>query len=314
METLIIHSGLRQGRVAELTRSQGERLAVGRGFDNDLVIADVHIAPRQLEFVRENDTWTLRVLDFTNPVQLNDRVVGAAPVEIRSGDKLTIGRTRLGLYDAAHPVERTRKLVISNWIERYAGNAVAPLLLLAAACLLDVGSSYFEASTQLDWTEYIYGILFMGIVVVAWSGLWALVGRIIRHQGQFGLHLMATSACYMLLVVLTLGVSYLIYNLHDPVAEELQAWLVTLIALVALLRLNLLIATHVEHPLRVAAFFGALTVGLWYGLIVFGEDDEFEFSPVYSSTLQPPLLNIGAGSAPDDYFEQVSNRVLELER
>ena len=134
METLIIHSGLRQGRVAELTRSQGGRLTVGRGFDNDLVIADVHIAPQQLEFVRENDTWTLRVLDFTNPVQLNDRVVGDEPVEIRSGDKLTIGRTRLALYDAAHPVERTRKLVISNWIERYAGNAVALLFLLEAHC------------------------------------------------------------------------------------------------------------------------------------------------------------------------------------
>lgn len=314
METLIVHSGLRQGRVAELTRASGARFTVGRGFDNDLVIADVHVAPRQLEFVREGDTWFLRVQDFTNPVQLNDNIIGAEPVAIRSGDRLAIGRTRLGLYDAAHPVERTRKLVISNWIERYAGSVFAPLLFLLAACLLDLGSSYFEASTELDWTEYVYGVLFMGIIVLVWSGLWALAGRIIRHHGQFGLHLMATSTAYMLLVLLTLGCTYLIYNLHNPAAEEAQAWLVTFVALVAVLRLNLLIATHVERPLRVATFFAALTITLWYGLILFGEDEEFQFTPVYSATLKPPLFNLGAGSSPEAHFESVGSEAARLER
>lgn len=314
METLIIHTGLRHGRVAELTRSQGERLSIGRGFDNDLVIADVHIAAQQLVFERDGDHWLLRVLDFTNPVQLNDKIVGGEPVAIRSGDKLTIGRTRLGLYDAAHPVERTRKLVISNWIERYAGSVVAPLAFLLMACLLDVGSSYLEASTQLDWAEYAYGILFMGIVVVAWSSIWALTGRIIRHQAQFGLHLMATSAAYMLLVAITLGSTYLIYNLHNPAVEELQAWVVTFIAMVALLRLNLMIATHIVQPLRVAVVFSALIISTWYGLILFGEEDEFQFSPSYSSTLKPPVLNLGSGASPDDYFNQVSEEVRALER
>ncbi|NND68765.1 MAG: hypothetical protein HKN19_14345, partial [Halioglobus sp.] len=161
---------------------------------------------------------------------------------------------------------------------------------------------------------YVYGVLFTAVVVVAWSGLWALVGRVIRHQHQFGLHLMATSASYMLLVALTLGCTYLIYNLHNPVAEEAQAWLVTFVALVALLRLNLLIATHVVQPLRVAAFCGALTVSVWYGLVLFGEDDELQLTPVYSSTLKPPLFNLGTCTSPDDYFDEVTARMLELER
>ncbi len=313
MDTLIIHSGLRQGRVAELTRSKGDRLSVGRGFGNDLVIADVHIAPQQLEFLREGDDWQLRVLDFTNPVQLNDRVVGEEPVTVRSGDRLTIGRTRLALYDAAHPVERTRKLMLSNWMERHAGSVIAPLLFLLGACLLDLCTSYFEASTELDWSEYVYGILFMGIVVVIWSGLWALAGRIIRHQAQFGLHLVASSTAYMLLVVLTLGCTYLFYNLHNPLTEELQAWLVTFVALAAALRLNLLIATHVLQPLRVAVFFSALTVAVWYGLILFGEDDEFQFSPVYSSTLKPPPFNLGAAAAPDAYFDAMEAKMRDIE-
>ncbi len=71
MDALVVQIGARQGRVAEVTRSVGDQMAIGRAYDNDLVLTDLHVAPHQLAFTKQDDGWNLRVLDHTNPVLLN---------------------------------------------------------------------------------------------------------------------------------------------------------------------------------------------------------------------------------------------------
>jgi pSer/pThr/pTyr-binding forkhead associated (FHA) protein len=313
MDSLVIHSGARHGHVAEVTRSRADQLSVGRGYGNDLIISDVHISPEQVLFVREEEDWILHVLDHTNPVLLNDKILGTEPTLIRSGDKLTLGRTRLGLYSADHPLELTRKLVLSNWIGRYTGSTFIPLLFLLAACLLDLGLSYFESSTDLVWKDYAYSVLFMGVVVVAWAGLWSLAGRLIRHQHHFGLHLMAASATYALLTLLTLASIYFFYPVHSTLIEDVAAWMCTFVALTVVIRLNLLLATHVERPLPVAALFSAVTLAVWFGLIQLGDSDNFQYTPEYSKTLKPPILNVGPTTTSDEYFSALVQEINKAE-
>lgn len=314
MDTLVVQSGVKQGRIAEVTRSDGDTLCIGRGYDNDLVLTDPHIAPRQLEFFREDEQWYLRALDHTNPVMLNDKAVGADPVPVHSGDKLAVGRTRLALYAADHEVEPTRKLVLSSWVERYSGTFLTPILFLVGACLFDMALTYYEGSTDLIWEDYAYGALFLGVMILAWSGLWSLIGRIIRHQHQFGLHLMAGAASLLLISVLTVLGSYLVYSLHNLLVSELLDWLIAFIALAALIRLNLLLATHINNILAVAAVFSALTLAVTYGFTVFGESDEFQYEPEYSSSLKPPAFNVIGGETLDDYFSAVAAELAEFDQ
>ena len=57
MDTLVVQAGIRHGRAADLARSHDGKLSIGRGYGNDLVLTDLHVAPQQLAFYRDGLQW-----------------------------------------------------------------------------------------------------------------------------------------------------------------------------------------------------------------------------------------------------------------
>lgn len=313
METLVIQTGTRHGRVAELSRSREDSFTIGRSFNNDLVLTDLHVAPQQLKLSREGETWTLSVLDETNPVLLNGkRVTDESPV-VKSGDRLSIGRTRLSIFSEDHPVEQTRKLVLSNWLSGESINPILPVAMLLLACLIDFTLSYFEASTSLKWEEVASDELFAAVVIVLWAGIWAITGRIVRHQHHFGLQILATVAIFVFAGLLAMLAEYIAYPFHSPSVDELTGWLVFFAILSLLLRFNLMIATSIHQPGLVASVMAGLLVSVIYGFYIFGNTGEFQYKPVYSAELKPPIIGLYRGISTADYFSQTAKAIESLE-
>lgn len=314
MDTLVIQTGVKHGRVAEVTRSTGARLRIGRGFDNDVVLTDRHVAPRQVEFFRDGEHWRMRVLDRTNPVFLNDRQVTEEAPLVRPEDTLTLGRTRLSIHATDQPVEKTHRLVLAHWLARDTLSPFVPIAALALLALLDLVLTWVEGSTTLSWTELAYGQLLAVVIVTVWAGLWAVAGRIVRHQHHFGLQLMAASCIMLLTSVLVLGAEYLAYPFHDAGISEAFGWGAAFVLLAVLFHLNLVIATNLLRARAAALALSALLVAVLYGFSVFGESEEEEplLLPTYSQTLAPPpLSSIGAGRA-DTYFREVARAMDRL--
>jgi len=314
VDTLILQTGVRHGRVAELTRSREGKLCVGRGFDNDLVLTDAYVAPRQIEFRRDGAHWLMVVLDHTNPVFLNDRKVAQQAVAVSEGDTVTVGRTRLTVHSSEHPVEGTRKLLLANWLTRDSGSPVTPLLFLVAAALLDLGLTWAESATNLKWGDLIYGQLWAVVIVLLWAGIWALVGRVVRHQHHFGLQLI-TAACVMFFAsVFALGAEYLAFPFHHPHVTEAFNWTATFLLLAVLFHVNLMIATNLLNIRAVAATMSALVVVVLFGFFWFSESDDENRTlvPTYSATLLPPLAGARHGGDADAYFARVAKQVEAL--
>ncbi|MCB1842868.1 MAG: FHA domain-containing protein [Halioglobus sp.] len=312
METLIVQSGIKHGRIAELTRANGERLSIGRSYDNDLVLTDIHVAPRQVAFFRDEAGWHMQVLDTTNPVFLNDRKVGGDTTPlVHCGDTVTVGRTRLSLYSAQRSVEKTRKLRLANWLSRDSGNGFLPVLVLLVFALADFGLTFAESSTSLNWGEPAYGQLMAVVIAVLWAGIWALVGRIIRHQPHFGLQLMAAASVMLLTTVLVLGAEYLAYPFHSVRVSELFAWGASFLLFALLFYLNLTIATQLLNARAVAIAMSALIITVLYAFTEFGnsEDEQMALWPEYSTTLAPPVLPLPRGASADDYFARLRQQV-----
>jgi hypothetical protein len=312
MDALVVQIAGRQGRVAELTRSRDGSLCVGRSYDNDLILTDQHVAPQQLAFTQVDDQWQMQVLDHTNPVLLNSKKVIGDSTPVSSGDLVTIGRTRLSLYSSETPVERTRKLVLSNWLALDNTGPIIPVLVLLAVCLFDLTLSYFEESIDLKWEPYAYGVLFSGVIIVSWAGLWAIAGRILRHQHHYGLQLIATTVVSLLASLLSLVGTYLAYPFHNVPVSDAVEWAVILVVLTALLHLNLLIATNIRRTLAVATALAALVTGVSFAFVLFGQDDEIYYIPEYSSTLLPPAFQVFEGQSMDGYFARVKDEVRDL--
>jgi pSer/pThr/pTyr-binding forkhead associated (FHA) protein len=309
MDTLVVQAGIRHGRAADLARSHDGMLSIGRGYGNDLVLTDLHVAPQQLAFYRDGLQWKMMVLDHTNPVLLNGKQVSGESAVVQSGDTITIGRTRLAIFSAEHPVERTRKLVLSNWLARDVESLYMPIAILLAVCLFDLLLGFFEGSTDLKWEDAAYSEMFAVVLIVLWAGLWSLAGRIFRHQQQFGLQLMATVAVFLFASLLSLVGGYLAYSFHSTMADEILGWGVFFIVLVVLFRLNLIIATNIGDTRLVSVVLGVVVTGLTYGFLRLGQADEFHYEAEYSSVVKPPFAHIISGISADDYFSRVAKKV-----
>lgn len=312
MDTLVIQTGTRQGRVAELIRVREGSLSIGRSFENDLVLTDLHVAPRQIEIVRDGDQWRLSVLDRTNPALHNGKKITEESPIIQSGDRLTIGRTRLSLFSEQHPVEDTRKLVLSSSLSRESINPLLPIVVLLLACLFDAVLTYFEGSTTLQWEELFSGELLAAVLIVIWAGVWAIAGRIVRHQYHLGLQIIATAAVFLFSSLLGFFAEYVAYPFHSPFVDEVIGWVIFFAILALLLRLNLTVATNIQRTALASFVLAGLVVVVLYGFYFFDDPEEVQYVPAYSAELKPPGLGYSRSSSLDEYFSELSSVAEDL--
>ena len=305
MGSLVIQSGIRHGRFAELTRSNGERLSIGRGFNNDLVLTDPHVAPNQLEFCKMDDHWFLTVLDDVNPIKINGKTV-SGQVAIESGDHIAIGRTKLVAYTQDHAVAPTKKLLLSNLLSGSSLNPLWPIVVLLLTTLVSFGLEYVESATSFEWEKSASEILLSIVFIVIWAGCWALAGRIFRHQHHMGLQLIATSFISLLSVVLLMAAEFVVYPFHSVKIEEAMLWVFFYVVFSAMLYCNLVLALNVQRPARVSCVLVAITLAVFYGFETFEESSYYASSPEYSTSVKPPILGVYKGVSGQDYWQAVS--------
>jgi Inner membrane component of T3SS, cytoplasmic domain len=314
LEAIVVQVEARHGRVAEFSRSSGKHIRVGRAYDNDLVLTDLHVAPHQLRFFREDEQWFMEVTDQVNPVLLNKRPVTEKQCAVGAGDEITVGRTRLHVFSIDHVVEPTRKLMVSNLLALENTGPFLPLAVLIGVSLIDLVTNFFYSSTNLKWLEQVYAVLFSAVICVVWAGLWAIAGRILRQQHHFGLQLIVASGFSLLMTVLAIAANYVAFHAFDAGVEEFVSWLVYACMLLILFRLNFMIATNVQRPLLASFIATALLLGAVYGMYYPWDDEEFEYAPVYSEILLPPPLVVTGGDSAQEYFSDVSDAFQAMEQ
>ena len=311
MGSLVLQYGVRNGRVAEIAKSQQGVLSVGRGYDNNLVLTDAHVAPQQLKLQWNGNDWTLIVLDDTNPVLLNGEPVSPASstqrgiATVRSGDRLVVGRTAMTAYLPDHVLAPTRTLLLSGFLRRRLASVWMAFAILLLVCGLHVLGAYYLAATDLKWQNSLLLGVFSGVFYLFWAGLWSLAGRVLHHHSHFALQLIATCAVLLLWSVLDIASLVLEYTTHQLLLVELIDYAVVFFFVAILLRLNFTFATSIERPGRLAAVVSAVLVVSIFGIQYLVQKNDFSTEPVYSRLLLPPVLDVIDGESIDAYLRRI---------
>jgi hypothetical protein len=311
METLVVQTGIKHGRVAEITRSEQGRLTIGRGFDNTIVLTDPYVAPRQLDFKCNQGRWSVDVLDETNPVLLNGTEVRGKGIPIDSGDRLTVGRTRLRVFSSDHQIEATHKLFWNSKLHADRVGILTALFALLVVSLLDGFFEYVQAAITSETKEYGFSALMLSVVIIVWASVWSLIGRLLRHQPHFSMQLFTTSIVLGLLIFLNPLITYLDYGSSSAMVGEYAAYGVAFVILSLLLKFNLFYATNVKHNTLSAVIVSAMVVMLAY-TVVFIQQDSFSTTPAYSATVKAPFAKVRGDHAVDDFFSAVNLAVKDL--
>lgn len=303
MESLVICIGERRSSVAEIFRGGEDSFCVGRALHNNVVLTDPYVGPEQLRFFRRDGHWYAQPLDTVNPVLLNDEPAEGDEIPLASGDRLTIGRTHIDVFSEDYQVEPARKLLLSSWLYRGRTAMLVALLATFAAAGLDALMDYFEYAQRRSWEGHLNTALSTVALVVVWAGIWALIGKLTRHQGHYSIQLLVTALASGLISLALPLPSFVDYLFSSVTAAELFGYLLALLLLALLLRWNLYYAVHPGRPWFNAFCVAAMCI-LTYAGVSRLQQPEYSALPRYSASLKPPLGAAPGGVAIDAFLER----------
>jgi hypothetical protein len=301
---LIVEVVDRNHRVIERHRFDGDRVQVGRAYDNDLVIAEPHVDARHCLFERDADGgWHVRDLDSVNGVRVrNRRIHGQAP--LASGTELVLGRARLHVLDAAHPVPPALPL---NAIERLLHAIEQPLALVAivaAVCATAAWQHYAGSAEQLEASQYLAPAFQATLPALGWALLWSIAGSLLKHEARFAAHFASAG-----LVLLARGAGggalhWLAFNAQSLAFSRAGTVLLDALMLYLLLSAALYLATH-QPPrgrhLRAGAAAGVMVAAL--AIVDYADRSEFSNAPEFLEYLLPDSFRFVPAVDVDTFLE-----------
>jgi hypothetical protein len=200
----------RHREIAARFRIQGSEAHIGRGYDNDVIIDDPHVAAQHLRVFRdETGQLVAEDLGSLNGMFIDSGRSRQARIVVDGGRPIRIGQTWLRFRETSHAVEPER-LVPS---ERRSARVVLAILLGLLIPAIEALEIWLTQTSEPRASTYLRPLLMILAGLIGWVGFWALLSRIFSGRSRFLDHLLVAMA----------GV--LAFSLYDEVAQFLAfAW------------------------------------------------------------------------------------------
>jgi len=183
---VVIEIVTRNEKVLSLHKFNGERVTIGRAYDNDLVLQEEHVCPQHAE-IYQNDEGQLVLHDLSsiNGVKDKHNRTLAHEIVVNSGDVFVIGKFHIRVLSTTHPVPEAKKL---NVIEDLARNANHWYLALSVAMIFFLWhliDTYFSAYQEFIWPKMAVKSLVLTLGIAVIPLVVALAARIFKKDVKF---------------------------------------------------------------------------------------------------------------------------------
>jgi len=299
----------RSGRVLERHRSRGTELTIGRAFDNKLILSDETVSPHHARIeTTDRGAVVLRDLDSLNGIrnEQHERVTEKMP--LHSGSEYSFGRARVRIYSTTHAVSDTVRIGGLDWLANRLGNAWVLASIVSLAALVAIIEQWLHTSSVVQWQQMGIGVVGVMTAAVIIAMFWAIVGRIIKHEGRFKTQLAIILLYLLLQSAIYFGYEILLFNsLHALVSTTLSVGL-SFLLLCTLFWLNLHIATNQANAQRWQ--FAATISTILLCLSSYPEmlkRTEFSTTPEYIRVIKSPAARFTTGHDEDNFLGKLPN-------
>lgn len=293
MARLVVEARDAHRRILGLFPVDDFPLAIGRGYDNDIILADPHVCPRHLQVDRDEQGWRVRDLGSINGTV--GASAAATEMHLQSGDEIVIGKTHLRFFAPDHPVAATRNLQEKTGLLEAARAMAIAWALLSMLVLGFAFNDYLTLTSELQLQKLIAGTLPVVGGVLVWAGGWSLLAYIVRRRPYF-YYFMGVSVAYVLLdILLESVVGILAFNIGNNRIVEALSYFTGGLLLVGLFYASMRQAFAISgrRRLLLANLFawGLVAVVVF---LVYANKPEFARDPEYPGELKPPVMRIAS--------------------
>jgi FHA domain len=218
MDELIIVSELHSRKIINKINIYDDKILIGRGFDNDIIIDDSYVSKNHLGIKKDENDDTLIITDL-NSKNGFFKFEGKKKIKIdqsllTSGSRFKIGKTKISFFSSDHNLEDTKILQEHKlFINRFKLSFWAILSLLVAVFCESFLGEYLESFREKEFMKYLASsFAFYSLMVIGWSGIWAFVNWLIKKEFNFFKHFLIFSIFIILIDNFERGANVLFFN------------------------------------------------------------------------------------------------------
>ena len=280
-----------------------EDVLIGRGYQNDIILADPHICPEHIQLKYNGEHWLIEDQDSINGSYLEDGKTSIENHIINSGDVFSIGKSLLRVVFVNHPVEETIRF---STFENLINILRHPVILALSITLFAFVSGYIfylNKSIEVNFSQLLAPAIGMSLMFAVWPAGVALMSHLTKHEARVMTQLGISFAFFNLLWVSDILDSIIKFNFSSnwPINDVFA--LVPIGLAFCLFWLNSYIGFHMTARRRIAVAAGISL--LFFGgsyLIQISNKPEFSARPHYNATIMTPSFMFLPSSDVDKFI------------
>ncbi|RJG27231.1 FHA domain-containing protein [Massilia cavernae] len=174
----------RNGDVLHRHQVNGLPIRLGRGYDNDFIVDDAHMAPRHA-VIEPDSEGRLELRDLGTKNGIVHRGKRHASIMLTGDTVVRMGHTTLRLRGADFPVPSE---VIDRTMHAWEGfvPGLAGMLLIGLAALFTV---WINDTQSFQPSRYLQALAYAVAGGLVWGGMWAFANRLFGRHARLGRHL-----------------------------------------------------------------------------------------------------------------------------
>ncbi len=308
MAELIIQKLNPRNRVVRTYKFSTFPVTIGRGYDNDLILTDAYVCPGHAAIHRTEAGWHIEDKVSKNGIYIQNRKESVAGhASLASGDLLVLGRTRLRVLSADHPVPESKKIQMTK---RTRARYPVPLLAwsLTLACVLTIAwDFYLDMGDDNPSEELFHAVIaimvIMGLVFI-WSAGWSFVGRVLKNKPHFHYHLLLAVSALFATELSLYANTFIGYNTCNAALRDLIGMLSPIIIIGVLFALSIRAATRLPGlQIHLICSLIAVLLASVFIFAQFNSRGKFSSSPDFDAVLYTPWAQIVKSESIDQFME-----------
>jgi hypothetical protein len=290
----------RHGRVEQRSILNAKGMRIGRAYDNDFILDDLHVSPHHAMITQSDGHWLLRDLSSVNGIRVETARQRVGEL-VLDGEKLfTLGSSQLRYRPRNAFVPEALPLRERRHLQR----GVAWALCAPMACLamfgLDARLDSYEAFGAL---KLLNAVMIPLVAMLLWAGVWALIGRLLVQRLHFTGHLAVISLGLLFATVFESATRIVAFafGFDGAVPWLLAAGMCATFVLILYGHLRLASRIRRRSALAAAVVFGALVAGaMQIKQLVYLQ--QFSARPRFTLTLAPPALRMTGAESTTAFY------------
>ncbi|MDO6426120.1 FHA domain-containing protein [Thalassotalea sp. 1_MG-2023] len=300
---IIIEEISRGHKVINRQKFGQNKVAIGRGYHNDVLISDPHVCAEHLTIAFDGENWRIQDLDSINGSFLGEGKKTADGHIVHSGDIIRVGKSQIRILFPFHPVEES--ITLSSF-ENLINLTKSPLILITNVMVfaLITGWLFFlNNPTEVKFTQLLVSAAGLTLMFAVWPVGVAIVSLLTKHDARIWTQLGICFVFYNLSWVTDFLETVINFNTASGSFLVLLASFTPIVIAFCLFWLNIYIGFHVSNKRRMAIASG-LTILLVGGsfLIQVSKKPDFSIKPEFNSTLLTPSFLFTNSSNVDEFI------------